>query len=65
MPDPVRRDSPDDPSRKLQDLLAESANTEPVDPVALLERIRLGQKAFGHIDVDDETIRELRDAGRR
>ena len=64
MPDHARRDSPDDPRRKLQDLLAASAHSEPVDPVALLERIRQRHKEIGDIDIDDETIRELRDAGR-
>ena len=48
-----------------QDILTASVGSELVDPAALLERIRLRQKAIGHIDADDETIRELRDAGRR
>lgn len=65
MPDLARSDSPEDPRRKLQDLLAASAHSEPVDPAELLERIRLGWKEIGHIEVDDETIRALRDAGRR
>lgn len=65
MPNPVRRDFPDDSRRKLQDLLAASGNSEPVDPEALLKRIRGRQKAIGQLDLDDEGIRELRDAGRR
>ena len=65
MPDLARSDSPDDPHRTSQDIPAAPANSEPVDPVALLERIRQRWKEIGDIDVDDETIRELRDAGRR
>ena len=65
MPDRANPDFPDDPRRTPQDMPAASAHSELVAPVALLERIRLRRKEIGHIDVDDETIRELRDAGRR
>ncbi len=64
MPDRATPDSPDDPRRKLQDLLAESARSEPVNPAELLERMRLRWEEIGDIDIDDETIHELRDAGR-
>ena len=36
----------------------------PVDSKAHLERIRQRNETFGPIDLSDETIRELRDAGR-
>ena len=38
---------------------------EPVDPQALLEQIRRRREALGPIDLSEETIRELRDEGRR
>ena len=44
--------------------LTASVRSEPVDPEALLRRIRLQQEAIGPVDVSDETIREMRDAGR-
>ncbi len=43
----------------------EPACPEPVDPLVLLEEIRRRREALGPIDLSDETIRELRDEGRR
>lgn len=45
--------------------LTEPASPEPVDPLALLEEIRRRREALGPIDLSDETIRALRDEGRR
>lgn len=35
-----------------------------VDPAALLERIRLRRETLGQVDLSEETLREMRDAGR-
>ena len=68
VPNLAGRDFPDHSQRALQgetqDRLTVSTSSEPVDPAALLERIRLQREAIGHIDLDDKAIRELRDAGR-
>ena len=58
---------PDSQSPDGEDLtrLTEPASPEPVDPQALLEQIRRRREALGPIDLSDETIRELRDEGRR
>ena len=42
-----------------------SVFSRPVDTEAHLERIRRRNATLGPIDLSDETIRELRDAGRR
>ena len=47
-----------------QDILTASVGSELVDPAALLERIRLWRESIGRIDVSEETLREMRDAGR-
>ena len=44
--------------------LTASVRGGPVDPAALLERIRLRREALGPVDLTDETLREMRDAGR-
>ena len=44
--------------------LAASVRSEPVDIQALLERIRLRREDIGHIDLSENTLREMRDAGR-
>ncbi len=44
--------------------LKASIRTEPIDPQELLERIRLRHQTLGQIDMSEETIREMRNAGR-
>lgn len=44
--------------------LTASVRGESVEPSALLERIRLRREALGPVDLSDETLREMRDAGR-
>ena len=44
--------------------LTASVLSEPVDTDRLLERIRLRRQMIGPIDLSEETLRELRDAGR-
>ncbi len=44
--------------------LTSSIGNEPVDVDTLLRRIRLRREAIGQIDLSDETIREMRNAGR-
>ena len=44
--------------------LTASVRGATVDTAELLERIRRQRDALGNIDVSDETIREMRDAGR-
>ena len=44
--------------------LTASVRIEPLDAAELLERIRLRHETIGEIDVSDETIRKMRDAGR-
>ncbi len=51
-------------NEKRTDRPGESARKSTVDTAELLERIRLRWETLGDIDVSDETIRELRDAGR-
>ena len=41
-----------------------SVSRRSIDPKAHLERIRQRNATFGQIDLSNETIRELRDAGR-
>lgn len=69
MPNPDRPDFPDRSEhtveREARRELTASTGVEPVNTAALLEQIRLRREAIGAIDVSDETIRELRDAGRR
>ena len=79
MPDLALRGIPEDVHRELQaaanrnhrslngEILARltaSVRSEPVDIQALLERIRLRREAIGHIDTSENTLREMRDAGR-
>ena len=44
--------------------LTASVREEPVDAGALLERIRRRWEGVGEVDVREETLRTLRDAGR-
>ena len=44
--------------------LTESVRRGPVDPEALLDRIRLRHGTLGEVDLSEETLREMRDAGR-
>ena len=44
--------------------LTASVRTEPVDVQALLERIRLRRQGIGHVDMSENALREMRDAGR-
>ena len=45
--------------------LAASVRPQPVDAVALLERIQRRHPALGPIDLNEKTLRRLRNAGRR
>ena len=44
--------------------LEASVGSEPVDPRALLERIRLRREGIGRIDLSEDVLRGIRDAGR-
>lgn len=44
--------------------LTASVRNEPVDTDELLERIRLRRQTIGPADLSEETLREMRDAGR-
>ncbi|MCY4397788.1 MAG: Arc family DNA-binding protein [Gemmatimonadetes bacterium] len=45
--------------------LAASVRPRPVDAAALLERIQRRHEALAPIDLDENTVRRLRDEGRR
>ena len=44
--------------------LTASFRSEPVDAAALLERIRLRRVAIGSLDLSEDNLREMRNAGR-
>ena len=44
--------------------LTSSVRGEAVDPETLLARIRLRHETLGRIDLDEKTLREMRDSGR-
>ena len=44
--------------------LTASFSSQPVDSKALLERIRARRETFGHLDLSEENLRRLKDAGR-
>lgn len=44
--------------------LTTSVRDEPLDPQALLERIRLRRETLGQVDLSEETLQEMRDTGR-
>ncbi len=44
--------------------LTASVRDEPVDAGTLLARIRLRRDSIGAVDLREETLREMRDAGR-
>ena len=79
MPDVALRGLPEDVHRELKsaasrnhrslngeilERLTASVRGRTVDPAELRERIRRQREELGPIDLSDETIRELRDAGR-
>jgi hypothetical protein len=71
MPDQLHKELESAASRNNRSLDEEiltrlrlSVHGRPVDPKVHLDRIRRRNEAFGPIDLSDETIRELRDAGR-
>ena len=79
MPDLALRGIPEDVHRELRQAanrnhrslngeilarLAASVHSEPVDIQALLERIRLRREGIGHIDLSENNLREMRNAGR-
>ena len=79
MPDVALRGIPDELHRELKaaasrnhrslngeilSRLTASIRGEPVDPVTLLERIRLRHETIGHVDLSEGTLREMRDTGR-
>ena len=80
MPDLALRGIPDDVHRELKvsakrnhrslngEILARltrSVSGDLVDAEQLLERIRRRRQTLGYIDLGEDTLRELRDAGRR
>ena len=44
--------------------LTASVRGEAIDTETLLERIRLRYETLGQVDLSEETLREMRDAGR-
>ncbi len=79
MPDLALRGIPEDVHRELRaaanrnhrslngeilSRLAASVYSEPLDIQALLERIRLRRAGIGHIDLSENNLREMRNAGR-
>ena len=52
-------------NREIVARLTASVHSSQVDAQALLERIRRQRESLGPIDLNDDLIRELRDAGRR
>ena len=44
--------------------LTESVSPEPVDPQALLDRIRKRNEKLGPVDLSEGTLREMRNTGR-
>lgn len=79
MPDVALRGIPEDVHRELKsaasrnhrslngeilERLTASVRGNTVDPAELRERIRRQREALGPIDVSDETINELKNAGR-
>ena len=71
IPEPLHRELKSSASRNHRSLngeilarLAKSVNPEPVDPQALLDRIRRRNETLGPVDLSEDTIRELRNTGR-
>lgn len=54
-----------DPDGERPSSETDAVRPEQVDPQALLEQIRRRHDRIGPIDLSDETIRKLRDEGRR
>ncbi len=44
--------------------LTASVHGQPVDPDMLLQRVRLRHETLGRVDLDEKTLREMRDSGR-
>ena len=51
-------------NREILIRLEESLASRASDPEAVLERIRRRKRAIGPIDLDPQTVRSLREAGR-
>ena len=51
-------------NREILARLTESVSPEPVDPQALLDRIRQRNETLGPVDLSEDTLREMRDTGR-
>ena len=71
IPDPLHRELKLSASRNHRSLngeilarLTESVSPEPVDPQALLDRIRQRNETLGPVDLSEDTLREMRDTGR-
>ena len=79
MPDLALRGIPDQLHRELKaaairnhrslngEILARltaSVRGEPIDPETLLARIRARHKTIGQVDLSEENLRKLKDAGR-
>ena len=71
IPDPLHRKLKLSASRNHRSLngeilarLTESVSPEPVNPQALLDRIRQRNETLGPVDLSEDTLREMRDTGR-
>ncbi len=71
IPEPLHRELKSSASRNHRSLngeilarLAKSVSPEPVDPQALLDRIRRRNRTIGPVDLSEDTLREMRNTGR-
>ena len=71
IPDPLHRELKSSARRNHRSLngeilarLAKSVSPEPVDPQALLARIRRRNETLGPVDLSEDTIRGMRNTGR-
>ena len=71
IPDSLHRELKSSASRNHRSLngeilarLTESVSPEPVDPQALLDRIRRRNEKLGPVDLSEDTLREMRNRGR-
>ena len=71
IPEPLHRELKSSASRNHRSLngeilarLAKSVSPEPVDPQALLDRIRRRNRTLGPVDLSEGTLREMRNTGR-
>ena len=71
IPEPLHRELKSSASRNHRSLngeilarLAKSVRPEPVDPQALLDRIRRRNQTIGPVDLSENALREMRNTGR-